>query len=65
MSDDPYRPFKVFAQKHSSWFTNEGIAALNPYNLKKLCKAVTSLLVSFGAHNSRRLIYSSPHTDLL
>ena len=38
MSDNPYRSFKIFAQKHASWFTNEGIAALNPYNLKKLCR---------------------------
>ena len=46
MSDDPYCLFKIFAQKHPNWFSNDGLASLLPYNLKKMGKAVTSLLVS-------------------
>lgn len=57
MSDDPYCLFKIFAQKHASWFTNEGMAALNLYNLKKMGKVVTALLVCFGAHCSCHLCY--------
>ena len=49
MSDDPYCLFKIFAQQHPDWFTNDGVASLSPYNLKKMGKAITSLLVSLSA----------------